>query len=207
MTERERRRNGLLYNCYRVGDDSYMKARKLLLEVNACRTSQDARVYLEQMLGKYPASAAIVPPFYCDLGPHIELGEHAFLNMDCMILDEARVIFKDRCAIGPRCCFYTAIHPMDAKIRATGLEICKPIVIEEDVWMGGSCVVNGGVTIHAGSVIGSGSVVTRDIPPHVFAAGNPCRVIREIGQEEQEYWQEQYEEYQKFLAQDQKNNQ
>lgn len=207
MTERERRRNGLLYNCYRVGDDSYMKARKLLLEVNACRTSQDARVYLEQMLGKYPASAAIVPPFYCDLGPHIELGEHAFLNMDCMILDEARVIFKDRCAIGPRCCFYTAIHPMDAKVRATGLEICKPIVIEEDVWMGGSCVVNGGVTIHAGSVIGSGSVVTHDIPPHVFAAGNPCRVIREIGQEEQEYWQEQYEEYQKFLAQDQKNNQ
>ena len=168
MTERERRRNGLLYNCYRVGDDSYMKARKLLLEVNACRTSQDARVYLEQMLGKYPASAAIVPPFYCDLGPHIELGEHAFLNMDCMILDEARVIFKDRCAIGPRCCFYTAIHPMDAKVRATGLEICKPIVIEEDVWMGGSCVVNGGVTIHAGSVIGSGSVVTHDIKQLIF---------------------------------------
>ena len=127
--------------------------------------------------------------------------------MDCMILDEARVIFKDRCAIGPRCCFYTAIHPMDAKVRATGLEICKPIVIEEDVWMGGSCVVNGGVTIHAGSVIGSGSVVTHDIPPRVFAAGNPCRVIREIGEEEQKYWQDQYEEYQDFLANDQKNNQ
>ncbi|MEY8309276.1 sugar O-acetyltransferase [Erysipelotrichaceae bacterium 51-3] len=207
MTERERRRNGLLYDCYRVKDDSYMKARKLLLEVNACRTSEDARAYLQQMLGQYPDSAAIVPPFYCDLGPHIELGENTFLNMDCMILDEARVIFKDRCAIGPRCCFYTAIHPMDAKVRATGLEICKPIVIEEDVWMGGSCVVNGGVTIHAGSVIGSGSVVTHDIPPRVFAAGNPCRVIREIGEAEQKYWQDQYEEYRNFLANDQKNNQ
>lgn len=202
MTERDRRQNGLLYDCFRVGDDSYMKARNLLLKVNACPTVEEARPYLEQMLGFYPKSAAIVPPFYCDLGPHIELGEKSFLNMDCLILDEARVIFEEGCQVGPRCSFYTAIHPLDPDVRATGLEICKPIVIGKNVWLGGSCVVNGGITIGEGSVIGSGSVVTHDIPPMVFAAGNPCRVIREIGPADKQYWQDQLAEYQAFLAKD-----
>lgn len=202
MTERERRQNGLLYDCFRVGDDSYMKARSLLLKINACPTVDQARPYFEQILGRYPKSAAIVPPFYCDLGPHIQLGEKSFLNMDCLILDEASVIFEDGCQVGPRCCFYTAIHPMDPAVRATGLETCKPIVIGKNAWLGGSCVVNAGVTIGEGSVIGSGSVITHDIPSMVFAAGNPCHVIRKIDQAEQQYWQEQLEEYQEFLAKD-----
>lgn len=101
--------------------------------------------------------------------------------------------------IGPRCSMYTATHPLDAQIRKTGVELALGITIEEDVWIGGSCVINGGVTIHKESVIGSGSVVTRDIPPGVLAAGNPCRVIRTISDEEKEHWKAMYKEYEAFL--------
>lgn len=193
--ERLRRENGLLYDCFAIEDDSYMKARHLLLKINACPTSDAAREYLEDMLGSFPKSSQITPPFYCDLGPQIHFGENVHMNMDCLLLDEARIQFGDRVLIGPRCTFYTPVHPFDPDIRATGLEKARPIVIGDDVWLGGSCVINGGVTIGKGSIIGSGSVVTRDIEPDVIAAGNPCKVIRKISDEEKAAWRKEYQEY------------
>lgn len=199
MNQVDRRSKGMLYDPLKTGDPAYMKARVLLLQVNAQPTCETARPFLEQMLGSYPASAAIVPPFYCDLGPQIFLEEGAFLNMDCLILDEGKVQIGKRTMIGPRCSMYTATHPLDARIRQTGVEQALPITIEEDVWIGGSCVINGGVTIHKESVIGSGSVVTRDIPAGVLAAGNPCRIIRKLDTEEKARWQALYKEYEAFL--------
>lgn len=196
--EIERRASGLLYDVYNTGDPSWSKARRLLRKINLCATCDEARNLFESLLGKFPSSAAIVPPFYCDLGPQIELGENAFLNMDCLILDEAKVVIGDRTLIGPRCSFYTPVHPIDAKVRATGLEYARAIVIGKDVWMGGGCTINPGVTIGDESIIGSGSVVTRDIPSGVFAAGNPCRVIRVLGEEEKARSRKDYEEYLAF---------
>lgn len=200
MTEIERRNAGLLYNVYETGDPSWHEARQLLPKINACGLPEEARPMLESLLGRYPKSSSITLPFYCDLGHGIELGEHVGINMDCLFLDEARIILKDRVKIGPRCSFYTPIHPMDPEIRATGLEKAAPITIEEDVWLCGSVTVNGGVTIGKGSVIGSGSVVVHDIEPGVFAAGNPCRVIRKIGEADRALCQAEYDAYRKAMG-------
>lgn len=191
-----RREAGLLYNVYETGDDSWNRCREILPRINACISQEQARPLLRQILGAYPDSAAITPPFYCDLGSRTFLGERVFVNMDCLFLDTGRIIIHDGVMIGPRCSFYTPVHPMDPDIRQTGLELAKNIVVEENVWLGGSCVINPGVTIGANSVIGSGSVVTRDIPSGVFAAGSPCRVIRTIDENEKAAWKEQYRLYQ-----------
>lgn len=195
MNNLDRRENGLLYNVYETGDPSWQNARALVSAVNSYTYPEEARRALEQLLGAYPKSAHVVPPIYCDLGTRVFLGEDSFVNMDCLFLDEGRIVIKDRVLIGPRCSFYTALHPMDPQIRATALECAKGITIEEDVWIAGSCVINAGVTIGKGSVIGSGSVVCKDIPAGVFAAGNPCRVIRVIDEEEKRQWRACYDDY------------
>lgn len=192
--EFERRSAGLLYDCLAVNDPSWIQARDTLRLANAAPLEEAQNLY-RTLIGSCPKSASIIPPFYCDLGRWIVLGEHTILNMDCLILDEAPVVFGNHVLVGPRCSFYTASHPIDPQIRATGLETCAPIYIEDDVWIGGSCTIVGGVTIHAGSVIGAGSVVIDDIPAGVIAAGNPCRVIREISEEEKEICRSQYGQY------------
>ena len=122
------------------------------------------------------------PPFYCDYGYNIKAGDKVFFNFNCVVLDVATVTIGSRALLGPNVQLYTATHPMNHAERATGLEYAKPITIGEDVWLGGRVVVCPGVTIGARSVIGAGSVVTKDIPPDVFAAGNPCKVIRSLEQ-------------------------
>lgn len=120
------------------------------------------------------------PPFYCDYGSNIHVGDKVFFNFNCVILDVMQVKIGSRTLFGPNVQIYTATHPMSFRERAAGLEYARPVTIGEDVWVGGSAIICPGVTIGDRSVIGAGSVVTRDIPSDVFAAGNPCRVIRTL---------------------------
>src|SRR5687767_14907179 len=117
------------------------------------------------------------PPFYCDYGSNIHLGERVFFNFNCVVLDVCRVTIGDYTLFGPAVQILTATHPMDAALRRTE-ESGKPIAIGSDVWVGAGALVLPGVTIGSRSVIGAGSVVTRDVPDDVLAAGNPCRVLR-----------------------------
>lgn len=119
------------------------------------------------------------PPFHCDYGSNIELGERVFFNFDCVVLDVARVVIGDYTLFGPAVQVYTATHPMDAQLRRSQ-ESAKSIEIGADVWIGGGAIICPGVRIGARAVIGAGSVVTRDIPEAVLAAGNPCRPIRGV---------------------------
>lgn len=122
----------------------------------------------------------VTPPFFCDYGYNIDLGEAVYFNFNCVLLDVCRIAIGDRTLIGPAVQIYTAAHPMDAAARRAGLEFGRPVAIGKDAWIGGGAIICPGVTIGDGSVIGAGSVVTRDIPAAVAAAGNPCRVIRTL---------------------------
>ena len=121
------------------------------------------------------ASAVIRPPFFCDYGYNIHLGDEVFLNFNCVILDVVEVTIGDRTQIGPATQIYAADHPRDAETRRTGLEFGRPVRIGSDVWIGGGAIILPGVTIGDGAVIGAGSVVTRDVGPGVIVAGNPAR--------------------------------
>lgn len=154
----------------------------LTYELNLLRPSkaEERNALLRRILGKTKGNFTIISPFFCDYGKQIEVGENFFANMNCVILDEAPVRFGDNVFIAPNCGFYTAGHPLDAERRNKGLEYARPITVGNDVWIGAGVSVLPGVTIGDGAVIGAGSVVNRDIPPRVLAAGNPCRVVREI---------------------------
>ncbi len=141
---------------------------------------QERQRLLAELLGAHGSNLEIVPPFYCDYGFNIRVGDSVFMNMNCVILDIMPVTIGSRTMLGPNVQIYAATHPMDPVERASGREYAKPVVIGEDVWVGGGAIVNPGVTIGNAVVIGSGAVVTRDLPDRVFAGGNPARIIREI---------------------------
>jgi len=161
------------------------RARGLLRELNALKDEQEdeRRGILASLFGKGGESARVQPPFYCDYGTNIEIGKHVFFNFNCVVLDVSRVSIGDYSIFAPAVQIYTATHPLDAELRRTR-EYGKPVVIGSDVWVGGGAIILPGVTIGSRTVIGAGSVVTRDIPDDVVAAGNPCRVIREITQQD-----------------------
>lgn len=138
---------------------------------------------LSRLLGGAGKSLHINTPFHCDYGCNIEVGDFFFANYNLVILDEAKVRFGDHVYIGPNCSFYTAIHPLDPERRNQDIERAEPITIGDNVWFGGNVTVLPGVSIGSNSTIGAGSVVTRDIPSRVVAAGNPCRVLRKIEEE------------------------
>ena len=182
-SEKEKMLNGQLYYPY---DTQLIKersrARALFKAYNETAEGQEKeRVRLiSELLGLAGSEIVIEPPFYCDYGYNIEVGSKVFFNFNCIILDVAKVRIGDRVLFGPMVQVYTATHPLSAEERRKELESAKPITIGDDVWLGGGAIINPGVSIGPGSVIGSGSVVTADIPEGVFAAGNPCRVLREI---------------------------
>lgn len=120
------------------------------------------------------------PPFYCDFGYNIRLGKSVLINYQCVFLDSAPITIGDNCFIGPMCGLYTVSHPFDPERRNEGYVTGSPITLKNNVWLGGSCTILPGVTIGENSVIGAGSVVTKDIPANVVAAGNPARVIRSL---------------------------
>ena len=135
---------------------------------------------LKELIPNAPPDLWLQPPFYCDYGYNLQIGERVFFNFNCVVLDVALVTIGRCTMFGPNAQIYTATHPMNHLERSSGREYAKPIVIGEDVWIGGSAVICPGVTIGNRSVIGAGSVVTKDIPNDVFAAGNPCRVIKHL---------------------------
>ena len=140
----------------------------------------ERRELLGQLIGEQGEGLIIVPPFYCDYGFNISVGDTVFMNMNCCILDIMAVSIGDRTMLGPNVQIYAATHPMDPVERASGREFAKPVRIGSDVWIGGGAIINPGVTIGDAVVIGSGAVVTKDVPDRVFVAGNPARIIREI---------------------------
>jgi maltose O-acetyltransferase len=157
------------------------RARELCWDLNATREQDQERrrSILKELIGRGGESVWMQPPFYCDYGSNILLGERVFFNFNCVVLDVCEVTIGDFTMFGPAVQIYTATHPMNAELRRKQ-EFAKPIEVGSDVWVGGGVILCPGVTIGSKSVIGAGSVVTRNIPTGVFAAGNPCRVIREI---------------------------
>lgn len=157
------------------------RTRTLLQLLNESPESalQERRRLVEQLIGR-PTDVWIQPPFYCDYGTNILLGNKIFFNFNCVVLDVVQVRIGSHVLFGPAVHLYTATHPLAAAERRTGLESGQPITIGDDVWIGGGAIVCPGVTIGARSIIGAGSVVTRNIPEDVIAAGNPCRVLHAL---------------------------
>lgn len=160
-----------------------VRARDLCRLLNMGREDEqeDRRRILNELFGRGGDSVWMQPPFYCDYGAHIELGERVFFNFNCVVLDVCPVRIGSFTLFGPAVQIYTPMHPMGAKLRRER-EFGKPVEIGDDVWVGGGAIILPGVRIGDEAVIGAGSVVTRDVPPRTFAAGNPCRVIREISE-------------------------
>lgn len=183
MSEKEKMLAGELYNPLDPQlVEERQRARMLAKAYNDSSDDQrlERKRLLLALLGSVGKDPLIEPPFYCDYGSHITLGDSVFFNFNCVILDVASVTIGNHVLFGPSVQVYTATHPLDADQRRSGLEAAKPIAIGDDVWVGGGAILCPEVTIGARSVIGAGSVVTKSIPEDVFAAGNPCRVIRNV---------------------------
>ena len=195
--ETERMLAGQLFSQFEVGKDDWdrVHAAQKAFNESAFWCDSSALEELKKCFGAAPDDLKLTPPVYFDRGVQVFFGKHFYANTDLTILDENDVRFGDRVMVGPHVSIYTVSHPIDPEIRNTELEISAPVTIGDNVWIGGNVVINGGVTIGEGAIIGSGAVVTHDIPAHVVAAGNPCQVIRPIGEADRQFWQAQYEDY------------
>lgn len=198
MKEKERMLQGKLYIAQgKALKEDNKKCRRLTRLFN--NTTEEQVEYRSELLKELFKSTGerlyIEPPFRCDYGCNISVGENFYANYDCIILDVCNVNIGNNVFFAPRVNIFTAGHPVDAEIRNEMLEFGKPVTIGNSVWVGGNTVINPGVTIGNNVVIGSGSVVTKDIPDNVIAVGNPCRVLREITDADKEYWEKQREEY------------
>jgi maltose O-acetyltransferase len=186
MSERSEREKMLAGELYRAGGEELTRertrARALTARLNATEPADEAgrRALLTELLASLGEDAWIEPPFYCDYGWNITLGARAFLNFDCVVLDCAPVVIGEGTLIGPGVQLCAATHPFDPAVRADGLELAGPISIGKNVWLGAGVIVSAGASIGDNSVVGAGSVVVRDIPADVFAAGSPCRVVRAL---------------------------
>lgn len=158
------------------------KTRELLHEFNLLPPSRkdELKALLQRVLGAYGENFHFNQPFRCDYGSNIYIGENFFANFNLTILDEAEVRIGDNCFIGPNVSIYTACHPIETELRNQLLEWAEPVIIGNNVWIGGSTTMLPGVTIGDDVVIGAGSVVAKDIPSRTVAVGNPARVIRKI---------------------------
>ena len=189
MTEKEKMRSQKIYD---ANYDKELEAERL-----ACKTLcqaynqipvqqvQEREAMLKKILGKTGAAVHIEPVFWCDYGYLTEVGENFYANHGLVILDAGGVTFGDNVFIGPCCGFHTSGHPIDFARRNRGLEYAYPITVGDNVWFGAGVQVMPGVTIGSNVVIGGGSVVVKDIPDNVVAVGNPCRVIRQITEEDE----------------------
>lgn len=184
MTEKEKARKGLLYD---ANNDPFLieerlKCKELCYEYNQLHPSNiiERKIIIKKLFGRTGENFFIEQPLWCDYGYLIEIGENFYSNHNCTILDTAKVTFGNNVFIGPNCGFYAAEHPLDVLQRNNGLEYAHPITIGNNVWIGGHVIILAGVTIGDNSVIGAGSLVSKNIPDGVLAFGNPCRVIRNI---------------------------
>lgn len=186
---------------YRADDPQLLQGRKNARRLTTLYNNSDddslehRRRTLSELFGALGQNACIEPPFRCDYGYNIFIGDNFFANYDCIVLDVCKVSIGHNVKLGPRVCIYAAEHPLDAEVRNSGLESGKPISIGNDVWIGGNTIINPGISIGNNVVIGSGSVITRNMPDNVVAAGTPCRVIRQISLTDKSYWQNLQQEY------------
>lgn len=191
MNQKERMLAGLPYKAWLDGlSEENMENKLKIYEYNLLRPDERNRMneLIKDILGKTGDKIIIEQPFHCDYGKNIEVGNNFFANYNCTILDVGKVIIGENVMFAPNVSIYTAGHPIHPKSRNSGYEYGIAITIGDNVWIGGSVVINPGVHIGNNVVIGSGSVVTKDIPDNVIAVGNPCRVIREITEEDQKYY-------------------
>ncbi|KID31992.1 acetyltransferase (isoleucine patch superfamily) [Prauserella sp. Am3] len=159
------------------------RCRRLVDRFNAAGADEDAlrRAVLTELVASLGAGTVVEPPFRCSYGTQIRLGANAFVNSDAIFMDDALITIAEDVRIGPRAQLLTALHPMeDHERRRAGWERPAPIAIGENTWLGGGVIICPGVTIGENTVIGAGSVVVRDVPDRVFAAGNPARVVRRL---------------------------
>lgn len=160
----------------------HRRGRLLVERFNATRVTEDEerRGILEDLLGRFGARSEIRPPFQCDYGHLIEVGERTFINYGAVILDTARVTIGDECQIASNVQLLTATHPLEADLRRAFWERGEPITIADGVWLGGGAIVCPGVTVGENTVVGAGAVVVKDLPAGVLAVGNPARPIRDL---------------------------
>ena len=185
MDNIERRDKGLAY----ISDNAVMSeqavCRKLTQKLNSMdRSDYEGIARVVKELIHCSGNVMVNPPFYCDYGSHIFVGDNFFANYNCTIIDVAKVTIGDNCLLAPNVAIYTAGHPIHPDTRASMYEFGKAVTIGDNAWIGGNTVICPGVTIGSNVVIGAGSVVTRDIPDWTVAAGNPCKVIRSITDED-----------------------
>lgn len=191
MNQKERMLAGLPYKAWLDGLDKERMENKLrIYEYNTVRPDDMDQLssMIKKILGKTGEQVYIEPPFRCDYGYNIEVGENFYANYNVVILDVAKVTIGKNVMFAPNVAVYTAGHPIHHEPRNIGYEYGVPVTIGDNVWIGGNTVINPGITIGNNVVIGSGSVVTKDIPDNVIAVGNPCRVIRAITEEDKKYY-------------------
>lgn len=188
VTARERMDAGLWYDANNDTEltAERLRAKDLCFEFNTTRPSDTKKLaeLQAQILPHAAADVEVCAPLQVDYGYNVIVGEGTFFNHGTYLMDGARITIGSHCFFGPSCGFYTASHPKLARDRNRGFELASPITIGDDVWFGGDVTVLPGVTIGSGAIIGAGSVVTRDVPPMCIAAGNPCRVIRELTEDD-----------------------
>lgn len=185
LSEKQKMLNGQWYNPLdKTLSSERLAARKLQYKFNQSTPDDEAarRLLLKQWLPNTGKHFYVEPPFYCDYGYNIKSGNKVFFNFNCVVLDVAPVTIGSNVFFGPAVQIYTVNHPLEAVQRRTLQEQALPVAIGDDVWIGGNAVILPGVNIGAGSVIAAGSVVTKDIPSGVVAAGNPCRVLKNVAE-------------------------
>ena len=191
MNQRERMLAGLPYKAWLdgLGEERFACKQKIYDFNNLSpNLNESATLMLKDILGKTGENICIEAPFHCDYGWNIEVGENFFANYNLTILDVAKVTIGKNVQMAPNVSIYTAGHPIHPDTRNTGYEYGIPITIGDNVWIGGNVVILPGVKIGDNVVIGAGSVVTKDIPENVIAMGNPCKIVREIIEEDRSYY-------------------
>lgn len=187
-TEKEKCRKGMLYDANNDVQllNERQQCKDLCHEYNALPPScmRQRLSLITRILGSVGTNFSIEQPFFCDYGYNVHIGDNFFSNFNCVMLDEANITIGDNVFIGPNCGFYTASHPMDVALRNKGLETAHSINIGSNVWIGGGVTVLPGVNIGDNCVIGAGSVVTHDIPANAVAYGNPCKVAKTLGEQQ-----------------------
>ncbi|PYZ95115.1 acetyltransferase [Salipaludibacillus keqinensis] len=185
MTEKEKMLQGSLY---KPADPQLLKerenAREMMKWLNELAVTDytGKESLLRKLFGSAGKNVFLEPPFFCDYGSNIHVGDDFFANFNCTFLDVCSITIGDRCMIAPQVQIYTATHPLDPTERSSGKEFGKPVVIGHDVWIGGGAIINPGVTIGNNAVIGSGSVVTKDVPDYAVVGGNPARILKYVHQ-------------------------